>query len=163
MSTRDWYELYVVDEHDRRMELSMQFYKWGDAVPGNAVYELERLEALTRQFQGVIPTHLVDDMLRSNIGESHALLPRSFALGNYFFLLLRADHEVRWGSWNLREWSSLPKEERPDFKLGKEAVLGEPGRRSHGFSSGDDRHAGDRSAAAYPCRTAARWSMRGPA
>ncbi len=122
MSTRGWYELYVVDEASSRMELAMQFYKWGDATPGNALYELNRFEALFDVLQGCVPVDLVDQLLEFSVGAARAHLPRAFSLGYYLFLLLRADDDTS-SPWRAWEWADLPKEERPDYQLGYQVGL----------------------------------------
>jgi hypothetical protein len=43
VSTRGWYELYVVDDARREVSRAMQWYQWGDATPENALYERDLL------------------------------------------------------------------------------------------------------------------------
>ena len=42
MSTRGWYEYYVIEPTTNLRTLAMQFYKWSDAVPEHALEEWNR-------------------------------------------------------------------------------------------------------------------------
>ncbi|MCO5170383.1 MAG: hypothetical protein M9894_28945 [Planctomycetes bacterium] len=120
MSTRGWYEYYVVDEGRKELALAFQFYKWGDATPENAIGEVETLRALTRKLNGKVPVQHVHELLRDNLGPAFDHLPAEFPLGGYYFLLQRAAEEHR--LYPFRSWrgADLPREERPDYKLGFE-------------------------------------------
>lgn len=39
MSTRGWYDYYVIAPDPGTLSLAMRFYKWGDATPHNALCE----------------------------------------------------------------------------------------------------------------------------
>jgi hypothetical protein len=116
MSTRGWYEYYVVNEADRTISLSMQFYKWGGAIPWNALCELSALKHLLQNLDGRLPVFLLDEMLREQLGAACKQLPQSFPVGCYLFLLQRAQEEETM-SKKLR-YSRLPKKERPDYQYG---------------------------------------------
>lgn len=115
MSTRGWYEYYVVDDARKQVSLAIQFYKWGDATPTNAIGELVDLRAATRTLKGRVPVQHVVHLLRDNLGAAYEHLPASFPLGCYYFLLQRAAEEL---SPFRRRYYGMPKEERPDYKLG---------------------------------------------
>lgn len=117
MSTRAWYEYYVIDRAKNELSLAMQFYKWGDASVHNAVCDLEALLAATGKFGGSVPVRHVTEMLKDNLGDAVESLPPAFALGAYYFLIQRAFEEVRSPFRGLR-YHDLPEEERPDYKLG---------------------------------------------
>jgi len=116
MSTRGWYEYYVVNETDRTISLSMQFYKWGDAIPWNALCELAALKRVLQNLNGRLPVFLLDEMLREQLGAGYKQLPQSFPVGCYLFLLQRAQEEET-ASKKLR-YAGMRKEERPDYQYG---------------------------------------------
>ncbi len=118
MSTRGWYELYVVDDARREVSRAMQWYKWGDATPENALYERDLLASTFAELNNRPPVHLVDDLLRDNVGEAFAVLPPAFPLGCYCFFLLRAAEERASAPFRSADWIRLPKEQRPDYRLG---------------------------------------------
>lgn len=120
MSTRGWYEYYVVDDARKQVSLAIQFYKWGDATPANAISELIDLRAATRTLKGRVPVQHVVHLLRDNLGAAYEHLPESFPLGCYYFLLQRAAEEL---SPFRRRYYDLPKEERPDYALGRAVGL----------------------------------------
>lgn len=117
MSTRGWYELYVVDDGRREVSRAMQWYKWGGATPENALEERALLQSLIARLGHRPPVHLVDDLLRDNTGDAFAVLPRGFALGCYCFFLLRAAEELRSAPFRPPEWLLLPESQRPDYQL----------------------------------------------
>ena len=78
MSTRGWYEYYVVDESRQEVSLAMQYYKWGDATPHNALAEVRDLLALTDKLGRELPVELVREMLQDNLGEVFHDLPPAF-------------------------------------------------------------------------------------
>ncbi|HVH47863.1 MAG TPA: hypothetical protein VM925_36260 [Labilithrix sp.] len=116
MSTRGWYEFYVIDDETMRTARSMQFYKWGDATPHNAVEELAELKSLLKALGNRLPVHLAQELLRENLDDAYDALPPSFPLGCMLFLLLRAAEDVAVPFRRARQ-SQLPKEERPEMQL----------------------------------------------
>jgi hypothetical protein len=116
MSTRGWYEYYVVNETDCTISLSMQFYKWGDAIPWNALCELAALKRVLQNLNGRLPVLALDEMLREQLGAAYKQLPQSFPVGCYLFLLQRAQEEET-TSKKLR-YAGMRKEERPDYQYG---------------------------------------------
>lgn len=107
MSTRGWYEFYVVDEKNKEVTLALQFYKWGDATWGNALWERRRLEELVGVLEGVFPTRLVEALLEHNLGGQGLALGGAFHTCYYAYLLLRAAHEVGSPLFSLSsEWLS---------------------------------------------------------
>ncbi len=114
MSTRAWYEYYVLQSETGHAALSMQFYKWGDATPENALAELLFFKEIREKIGGVFPVHLLDDMLQEQLGPAHEELPSGFSTACYLFLLQRAAEELRW--WKANRHRDIPKEERPDYK-----------------------------------------------
>ena len=136
MSTRGWYECYVVDDARQEVSLGMQFYRWGDAVPENALAERDELESVIDHFGGRLPVELVGGLLRDNLGEAFEQLPLAFPLGCYAFLLLRAAEEVR-SPFRKFRYARLPKEERPDYQLGFAVGLAEGRQRLKVRSTGD--------------------------
>lgn len=120
MSTRGWYEYYVIDTEIKTLSLAMQFYKWGDAVPENAIEEWSFLNHYINEKNQKLPVMLLDDMLRENLGVLYNKLPENFAFGVFLFFLQRAKEEAqpyRDVKWRYRD---LPKKDRPDFRLGFE-------------------------------------------
>lgn len=116
MSICGWYEYYVVDEASKQVSLAMQFHKRGSATPDNAAAELRTLEELTHELDGTIPIRLVRKLLEDNLGGAVDLLPPSFALGYYYFLLQRAAEHVHNLCWRPR-YDDLPREQRPHHQL----------------------------------------------
>lgn len=121
MSTRGWYEYYVLDPATKTRSLSMQFYKWGDATPENALLEWQFLKGHIDRADGLLPVVWLDDLLREQLGASYGGLPCHFSMAAFLFLIQRAAEEsARYRYWKYRE---LPEEQRPDYRLGLE--LGE--------------------------------------
>jgi hypothetical protein len=116
MSTRGWYEYYVLDVATGRGALSMQFYKWGDAVPENALDELLFFKGIREKINGLFPMSLLDDMLRDQLGPAYKGLPDYFPVACYLFQLQRAREELSW--WKSARYRDMPCEERPDYKYG---------------------------------------------
>ena len=116
MSTRAWYEYYVLDEATKRISLSMQFYKWGDAVPENALTELLFFKETREKIGGGFPVFLLDDMLKEQLGPAYRMLPVSFSTACYLFLVQRAWEELSWTKGI--KYRDMPKKERPDYKYG---------------------------------------------
>lgn len=116
MSTRGWYEYHVMDPKTNRRTLAMQFYKWGDAVPEHALDEWRMLREQIENADGLLPVVWLDDLLRQQLGELYARLPTHFSVAAFLFLIQRAEEEQS----PLRNWGfrNLPKEERPDYRLG---------------------------------------------
>ncbi|MFH0821284.1 MAG: hypothetical protein V2B18_00910 [Pseudomonadota bacterium] len=139
MSTRGWYEYYVLDAATGRGALSMPFYKWGDATPENALNELLFFKGIRDKIGGLFPAYLLDDMLREQLGPAYKELPDYFPIACYLFLLLRAREELSW--WKTGRYRDMPLKERPDynygFQIGKAMAL-------HNFPTDDhgDRYIG---------------------
>lgn len=119
MSTRGWYEYYTINPDEKRMILSMQFYKWGDATPGNALCEWLFFKNKLEDVEGCLPVHLMDNMLKNQLKALYDELPENFAVAVFLFMLQRASEFLRYENWR---WSSLdvPLKERPDYRLGYE-------------------------------------------
>lgn len=119
MSTRGWYEYYTINPDEKRMILSMQFYKWGDATPGNALCEWLFFKNKLEDVEGCLPVHLMDNMLKTQLKELYDGLPENFAVAVFLFMLQRASEFLRYENWR---WSTLdvPLKERPDYRLGYE-------------------------------------------
>jgi hypothetical protein len=117
MSTRGWYEYYVVDRSARTMSKAMQSYCWGDPGPAGAVEDRAMLERVTELLDGRPPLRFVHDLFDENLGEARRTLPLGFELGAYYFLLQRANDDE---NSLFRPWRILgaPKEEQPDYRLG---------------------------------------------
>lgn len=116
MSTRGWYEYYVLNEADRTISLSMQFYKWGDAIPGNALCELSALKRILQSLDGRLPVFLLDEMLREQLGAAYSQLPQSFPVGCYLFFLQRAQEEET--MFKKLRYAGMRREDRPDYQYG---------------------------------------------
>jgi len=101
----------------------MQFYKHGDAVPFNAICELDRLEEMLGELDRSVPVAAVDELLEVNVGEAREVLPSSFSLGYYLFLVLRAELDVSWPPLTSYAWRDLPEEQRPDVQLAREVGI----------------------------------------
>ncbi|MEA2059448.1 MAG: hypothetical protein U9P10_02780 [Thermodesulfobacteriota bacterium] len=119
MSTRGWYEYYTINPDEKQITLSMQFYKWGDATPGNALCEWLFFKKKLEEAQGCLPVHLMDKMLKNQLNELYDGLPENFSVAAFLFMLQRASEFLR--HENLR-WAGLdiPMRERPDYRLGYE-------------------------------------------
>lgn len=94
MSTRGWYEYYVINEKSKELSLALQFYKWGDAVPENAIDELQIFEGILKDLGKKLPIYLLDNMLKENLDDSYIHLPKYFSIACYFFFLQRAQEEL---------------------------------------------------------------------
>ena len=116
MSTRGWYEYYVIDSTSNSISLAMQFYKWGDATPENALSEWRFLQDQIEKAQGRLPIVWLDDLLREQLHELHLNLPPHFSVGAFLFLLQRAAEES--APLQRFRYSHLPMEQRPDYRLG---------------------------------------------
>jgi len=115
MSTRGWYEYHVLDEQNTSRALSMQFYKWGDAVPINALAEWNFLKKKLQENAGRLPIEHLNKMLREQLNELFESLPSHFSLAAFLFILQRAKEEQS----PLRRiyFNELPIEQHPDFQL----------------------------------------------
>jgi hypothetical protein len=113
MSTRGWYDYYVIDPGPGTLSLAMRFYKWGDATPENALGEYLRLKDRLHQHQDRLPVEWLDRLLREQLSDLHANLPRHFATAAFLFLLQRAAEEADRDRWH-RHTSP---EKRPGFPL----------------------------------------------
>lgn len=120
MSTRGWYEYYIIDPVKQRMSLAMQFYKWGDATPDNALSEWQFLQDKVTQAQGQLPVIWLDDLLREQLHELYENLPEHFSVGAFLFLLQRASEELSPLVQERYSWrySALPQQQHPDYRLG---------------------------------------------
>jgi hypothetical protein len=94
----------------------MQFYKWGDAVPEHALEEWRMLSDQIEKADGLLPVVWLDDLLRQQLGELYTRLPTHFSVAAFLFLIQRADEER--SPFNNWDFHGLPKEERPDYRLG---------------------------------------------
>lgn len=125
MSTRGWYEYYVIDSATGTLSLAMQFYKWGDATPQNTLCEYEFFQNQLAETSGRLPVNWLDELLREQLGDLYPGLPQDFATGAFLFLLQRAaelKHQERFLRWQ-------PPEEWPDYHLCfalEEALAREP-------------------------------------
>ncbi len=125
MSTRGWYEYYVIDPTKGTLSLAMQFYKWGDATPQHALCEYTFFRNQLAEADGVLPIDWLDGLLREQLGDLHPGLPDTFATGAFLFLLQRAaelKHRERFLRWQ-------PLEEWPEYHLRfalEEALAREP-------------------------------------
>lgn len=120
MSTRGWYEYYVMDPSSGRRTLAMKFYKWGDAVPENALVEYEQLQDKLEDADGCLPVIWLDDLLREQLGNLYEHLPDHFSIAAFLFLIQRAYEETSlWRPYSDRDLD-LPEEERADYRLGFE-------------------------------------------
>ena len=116
MSTRGWYEYHVLDPVSRRRSLAMQFYKWGDATPGHALDEYRLIKHQIDQAEGLLPVIWLDDLLRDQLGQLYDRLPGHFSIAAFLFLIQRAQEERSpFRNW---DYHDLPKDERPDYRLG---------------------------------------------
>lgn len=116
MSTRAWYEYYVLNRDTRRLSLAMQFYKWGNGTPENALWEYRFFRRHLEANGDRLPIVWVDDLLKDQLGELYNGLPSHFAIGAFFFLLQRAREEG--SDFRSCRYLNLPKTERPDYRLG---------------------------------------------
>ncbi|MGB5737625.1 MAG: hypothetical protein WBM40_24615 [Thiohalocapsa sp.] len=113
MSTRAWYDYYVIDPGPGTMTLAMRFYKWGDGTPENALAEYLLFKGRLQQLGERLPVEWIDRLLRDQLGDLHAALPPHFATGAFLFLLQRASDEEQRQFWHRHK----PPEKRPDFHL----------------------------------------------
>lgn len=116
MSTRGWYEYYVIDPASESISLAMQFYKWGDATPENALSEWQFLQGQIEQAQGRLPIVWLDDLLREQLHDLYGSLPKHFPISAFLFLLQRAAEEL--SPYRRSRYWDLPGEQRPDYRLG---------------------------------------------
>jgi len=94
----------------------MQFYKWGDATPENALCEWQLLKKQIDKNDGCLPVIWLDDMLREQLGVLYDRLPKHFSVAAFLFLIQRAHEESSpYRNWKYRE---LEEEHRPDYRLG---------------------------------------------
>ena len=116
MSTRGWYEYYVLDEQNVSRTLSLKFYKWGDAVPIEALAEWSYLQKKLQENAYRLPVELLDEMLREQLNALYESLPPHFSVAVFLFMLQRANEE----RLPLRHYhfNELPTEQRPDYQLG---------------------------------------------
>lgn len=120
MSTRGWYEYYVIDPSNGLQTLAMQFYKWGDATPENALCEYGKLHDMIEDSDGRLPVIWLYDLLREQLGSLYEHLPDHFSIAAFLFLIQRAYEETSpWNSYSFRDLD-LPKEARADYRLGFE-------------------------------------------
>lgn len=116
MSTRGWYEYHVLNPGTRQRSLAMQFYKWGDATPENALLEWKMLHEQIESSEGLLPVVWLDDMLREQLGELYDRLPEQFSVAAFLFLIQRANEERSpFKGW---DYQKLEKLDRPDYRLG---------------------------------------------
>jgi hypothetical protein len=116
VSTRGWYECYVLDEQNNYRTLAMQFYKWGDAIPCNALGELIFFQNKLQENTDRLPVEWLDDLLREQLNDLYESLPPHFSLVAFLFMLQRAEEE-NCPLKNMR-YNKFPLEQRPDYCLG---------------------------------------------
>ena len=120
MSTRGWYEYYVIDPSSGLQTLAMQFYKWGDATPENALCEYGNLHAMIKDSDGRLPVNWLDDLLREQLGSLYSHLPDHFSIAAFLFFIQRAyERTSGWDSYSFRN-HDIPMEARADYRLGFE-------------------------------------------
>jgi len=125
MSTRGWYDYYIIAPHTGTLSLAMRFYKWGDATPENALDEYLQFRKTLRAHDERLPIEWLDRLLRDQLGELHPELPPQFATGAFLFLLQRAAEWIERNRWRRFD----PLEKRADFHLCyalEEALAAEP-------------------------------------
>lgn len=120
MSTRGWYEYYTINPGSRQITLSLQFYKWGDATPGNALCEWQFFRKQLCEANGWLPISDLDDMLRQQLCSLYANLPENFSAAAFLFMLQRAYETSTPSSQWKWERMDLPLKQRPDYRLGYE-------------------------------------------
>ncbi len=118
MSTRGWYEYYMINPVSNQINLSLQFYKWGDATPGNALCEWNFFTKKIDETKGRFSIHYIDDMLRQQLVDLYSSLPENFSVAVFLFMLQRAREESRHFSQWRWERLDMPLEQRPDYRLG---------------------------------------------
>lgn len=116
MSTRGWYEYHVLNAGIRKRSLAMQFYKWGDATPENALQEWNRLNGKIQSNDGLMPVVWLDDLLREQLGELYSRLPENFSVAAFLFLIQRAYEEDY--PYRRLACHDLDKLDSPDYRLG---------------------------------------------
>ncbi len=125
MSTRGWYEYYVLDLERNEMSLAMQFYKWGDATPENAIYEYSHFIDMLTEHKKNLPLDSVDNFLKNQLGYLYDELPKYFHVGVLFFMLQRASEELSY--YKRLNYMHMDEKKRPDyllyFELGKQKYL----------------------------------------
>jgi hypothetical protein len=136
MSTRSWYEYYVLEEEKKEISLSMRYYKWGDAFPEEAIGEYAFFRKLLYKFSGKLPVHLLEEMLQDNLGPAYEYLHQSFSLGCYFFFLHRTKDYF---SPFKRLCGTTPTEETSEYKLGYAVGLAQS-RSSYAMKKYDDEN-----------------------
>ncbi|WP_295882096.1 hypothetical protein [uncultured Thiohalocapsa sp.] len=99
MSTRAWYDYYVIAPDTGMLSLAMRFYKWGDGTPENALEEYVLFQGRLHQHSNRLPVEWLDRLLREQLGNLHARLPPHFAIGAFLFLLQRASDEAQRERW----------------------------------------------------------------
>jgi hypothetical protein len=105
-----------VDPRRSSITLALQFYKWGDGGPENALAELAFLSEKAEAHHGLLPVVWLDDLLREQLRDLYLALPDHFSLATFLFLLQRSNEEIR--RWTPPAYSRLPEEQRPDYRLG---------------------------------------------
>jgi len=68
MSTRAWYDYYVIAPDTGMLSLAMRFYKWGDGTPENALEEYVLLQGRLHQHSNRLPVEWLDRLLRKQLG-----------------------------------------------------------------------------------------------
>ncbi|WP_058555606.1 hypothetical protein [Thiohalocapsa sp. ML1] len=109
MSTRGWYDFYVITPDQGILSLGMCFYKWGDGTPENALEEYLLFQGLLQQHGNRLPVEWLDRLLREQLGNLHARLPPHFATTAFLFLIQRAAEEAeheRWRGLGAQYWQS---------------------------------------------------------
>ena len=97
MSTRGWYEYYVIDLDTGHLYRPMQFHKWGDATPDNAIHEYSFFKQKLDSFDCSGEIRNINDFLKAELESIYESLPPYFASTVFFFFLQRAREEIH--SW----------------------------------------------------------------
>jgi len=125
MSTRAWYDYYIIAPGPGTLSLAMRFYKWGDATPENALGEYLLFRERLHEHEDRLPVEWLDSLLREQLADLYEALPPQFATAAFLFLLQRASEEIKRDRWRRFD----PVETRPDFHLHfalHEALTAEP-------------------------------------
>ncbi len=116
MSTRGWYEYYVIDLDTGHLYRPLQFHKWGDATPDNALHEYSFFKEKLDNHDCSEEIQNINDFLKGQLESMFKSLPPYFATAVFFFFLQRAWEKIH--SFKKLKYLDMPEEERPDYRLG---------------------------------------------